>query len=239
MEDGAPGVGPAAHAGHQVVGVAPARLLQELGLDLLADDRLQPGHHIGIGVRAHGGTDDVEGVGGVAAPVADSLVGGVLERLVAGMDRDHGGAEHLHLLDVDPLAADVGLAHVHHAFHVHQRAHRGRGHAVLAGARLGDDAPLAHLPGHEDLPHRVVDLVGPGVVEVFALEPNLRAVALGQAPRPVQRARPPHVVAQQGAVLPPEAFALEDGQIGPLQVFHAFVQDFGDVRASEFAVITF
>ena len=41
---------------------------------------------------------------------------------------------------------------------------------VLSGAGLGDDPPLAHPLGQQRLPEGVVDLVGPGVVEVLALE---------------------------------------------------------------------
>jgi hypothetical protein len=41
---------------------------------------------------------------------------------------------------------------------------------VLAGAGLGDDALLAHALGEQALAEGVVDLVGAGVEEVFALE---------------------------------------------------------------------
>ena len=59
-----------------------------------------------------------------------------------------------------------------------QRADRGRGHAVLAGAGLGDDALLAHALGQQSLTDAVVDLVGAGVQQVLALEVNLRAAQL-------------------------------------------------------------
>src|SRR2546426_1547471 len=48
---------------------------------------------------------------------------------------------------------------------------------MLAGARLGDDAPLAHAPRQQHLPERVVDLVGAGVVQVLALEQHDDAFA--------------------------------------------------------------
>ena len=65
-----------------------------------------------------------------------------------------------------------------------QRRGRGRGHAVLAGARLGHDARLAHLALHEQrLAQRVVDLVRAGVGQIFALEIDLRAAQMfGQPP---------------------------------------------------------
>ena len=49
---------------------------------------------------------------------------------------------------------------------------------MLAGAGLGDDAGLAHALGQHRLTDRVVDLVGAGVVEVFAFEVNLGTALL-------------------------------------------------------------
>ncbi len=46
---------------------------------------------------------------------------------------------------------------------------------MLAGARLGDDALLAHAQGQQTLADGVVDLVGAGVQQVFALEVDLTA----------------------------------------------------------------
>ncbi len=46
---------------------------------------------------------------------------------------------------------------------------------MLAGAGLGDDARLAHAPGEQDLAEHVVDLVRAGVIELVALEIDLRA----------------------------------------------------------------
>ena len=237
--DGPRGVAAAADAGHQVVGIVAALLFLQLHADLLADDRLQARHHVGIRVRPHRRTDDVERVGRMAAPVADGLVGGVLQGHVA---RGHGydpRAQHLHLPDVGLLALDIGLPHVDHARHVHQRADRRRGHTVLPGPRLGDDARLAHPPGDQDLPDGVVDLVGAGVVEVLAFEVDAAAVALAQPACEIERRRPARIVAQQGAVLLAERLAFEHPQVVPPQVFDAFVQDFGDVCAPEASVITF
>ncbi len=55
---------------------------------------------------------------------------------------------------------------------------------------LGDDARLTHALGQQNLAHGVVDLVRTGVVQVFALEINLRATKfLGQAFSKIQRGR--------------------------------------------------
>ena len=84
------------------------------------------------------------------------------------------------------LAAHVLGAHVDDALEAEQRACRGRRHAVLAGAGLGDHARLAHALGEQRLPERVVDLVRAGVGEVLALQPDLAA---RRAPRAAPRGR--------------------------------------------------
>ena len=77
---------------------------------------------------------------------------------------NHTGAQEFHAEDIGRLALDVGLAHIDDARQVEQRADRGGGDAVLAGAGLGDDPGLAHASGQQDLAHAIVDLVGAGVV---------------------------------------------------------------------------
>ena len=69
----------------------------------------------------------------------------------------------------------VLLAHEDHALHAHQRRGGGGRHAVLAGAGLGDQAGFAHLFREQRLTEHVVDLVSAGVVQVLALEVDLRA----------------------------------------------------------------
>ena len=101
----------------------------------------------GNGMRPHHRAEAVmRGFHG-AHPVADGLVDRVAQRSRAAVDRPHLGPQELHAEDVGPLAADVFLAHVDHALETETGAGRGGGHAVLAGAGLGDDAPLAHPPG--------------------------------------------------------------------------------------------
>ena len=80
----------------------------------------------------------------MATPVANGLVAGVFERLVAALYRYHLGSEQAHLLHVRPLTGHVGGAHIDHAGHLHQGADRRRGHAVLTGSRLGHNAGFAH-----------------------------------------------------------------------------------------------
>ena len=110
----------------------------------------------------------------------------------------HLGAEQPHPLHVGALAAHVLGAHVDHALEVQQRARGGGGHAVLAGAGLGDHPALAHPPGQQRLAERVVDLVRAGVQQVLALEVDRRSPAASDSRRrEVERRRAARVVAQQ------------------------------------------
>jgi hypothetical protein len=105
---------------------------------------------------------------------------------------------------------------------------------MLAGAGLGDDPGLAHALGQQDLAEAIVDLVRTGVVELVALEVDLRAAEmLGQPLGEIQRRRPAGVVRVEmiefrpegriGLRLGPFLFQLEDQR-------H---QRFGDEAAAE------
>jgi hypothetical protein len=73
---------------------------------------------------------------------------------------------------------------------------------VLAGTGFGDDARLAHAPRQQGLADGVVDLVRAGVVEVLALEVDLRAADLAAQPcGVVDRAGPADKVLQLVLVL--------------------------------------
>ena len=81
-------------------------------------------------------------------------------------------------------------AHEDDALQPEARADRRRRHAVLARAGLGDDPGLAHAPGQQDLAEHVVDLVRAGVVQLVALEVDLRAAEpLASAARRSRAAR--------------------------------------------------
>ena len=110
-------------------------------------------------MRAGDGADEVIGVVDIGDPVAHRLVHRVLQRAGAGGHRTHFGAQQLHAEHVGLLPLDIGRAHVDGAGQAEQRAHRGGGDAVLAGAGFGDDAGLAHAAGQQDLAHAVVGLV--------------------------------------------------------------------------------
>ena len=179
--DGTGGVAATTYAGDEIVGIVASCLLFELPLDLFADHALHLRHDVGVGVRAHRGTNEVEGILGMAAPVADRFRAGVGECHVSGGHRMHLCAEHLHALHVGMLSLHVGLTHEDLAVHAEECADRGCCHAVLTGAGLSDDAGLTHLTGEEYLSDGVVDLVCSRVVEVLTLEIEPAAIALTHA----------------------------------------------------------
>mmetsp|Transcript_154688 Transcript_154688/g.494651 ORF Transcript_154688/g.494651 Transcript_154688/m.494651 type:complete len:595 (+) Transcript_154688:438-2222(+) len=180
----ADGVGAATDASDDVVrqaarAVGEARvhmgLVEHLSAGLDADDRLQLTHNVREGMGPNGRADDVVCGADVGDPIPHRLVDGILQRLRATLRGHDLGAEHLHAEDVQGLALHVHGTHVDDALQAHERACRGGGHAVLAGARLGNDALLAQLLREQRLAQGVVDLVRAGVCELLTLKPELGA----------------------------------------------------------------
>ena len=161
-------------------------------------------------MRTHGRSQRIVGAVGIGHPIAQRFVDGGAQGSIAARHRHHGGAQQLHAPDVGRLTLDVHRAHVHHAGHAQPRRGGGARDAVLSGAGFGDDALRAQALGEQRLAHRVVDLVGAGVRQVFALQPHLRAPALAQGRRIRQR---------RGAAHPGLELAIELGlKLGAVQV---------------------
>ena len=110
---------------------------------------------------------------------------------------------------------------------------------MLSGARLGNDAPLAHAPGQQHLADGVVYLVCAGVVQVLALQVDAAAVLPGEALGQVEGRGASHVVAQQGVEFLLEVCVVQHPEVGLPQLLHAAVQDFGDVGSAKLSVIAF
>ena len=146
----------------------------------------------------------------------------------------HLGAEHLHAQHVRLLPLDVDRAHVDDAFQPELRAQGRGGDAVHAGAGLGDDARLAHALRQHDLAEHIVHLVRAGVVEVLALEIDLRAAEMrGQALGEIERRRPADIMREMAVHL-----ALEGGiglgrGVGLLQIEDQRHQRLGDEAAAD------
>ncbi len=170
----------------------------------------------------------------LATQSAERLVDGVLERLAAVVDGHDGGAEQAHPRDVEGLALGVLAPHVDDALEPEEGCGGGRCHPVLAGAGLGDDAGLAHALGEQGLAEDVVDLVGPRVVEVLALEDDAGATAvLGEARHLGDDAGPTGVGALEALELADER-GVDDG-LAPdlLELLEGGDQRLGDVASTE------
>src|SRR6185312_12155823 len=119
------------------------------------------------------------------------------------------------------------------------RRHRGGGDAVLARAGLGDDAGLAHALGQQNLAQAIVDLVRAGVIEVFALEINLRSPEmLGEARGEIKRTFAAHIMGEQPVQFLMEGRVLLRRLIGLFQVEQERHQGLGDKAAAEGAEMT-
>mgnify|MGYP003296179642 CR=1 FL=1 len=173
MED-ADRVAAAADAGGDGLG-QPSVFGQHLRARLTADDGIEIADHAGIRIRTCDGADDVEGVAHVGHPVAHRLVERVLERLRARFDGHYVSAEQLHAKYILRLALDVFRSHVHNAVQTKQRTDSRRRHPMLSGSGFSDDARLLHPLGQKPLSDRVIDFMGPGMTEVFALQIDLRS----------------------------------------------------------------
>ena len=131
----------------------------------------------------------------VGDPIAQRLVHGVFQRPGAARHRVHLRLQHMHAGDVRLLALHVRGAHENLARQAEARTNRRHRDAVLARTGLGDDARLAHALGEQDLAEAVVDLVTAGVIELVALQVDLRAAeVLGEALGEIQGARTSGVV---------------------------------------------
>ncbi len=194
-------------------------------------------------VRARDGAEQVVRVLDVGDPVAQGFVDGVLQDLVAKGHLDHFGAEHTHAGHVEGLTAGVDLAHVDAALEAEHGAHGGGGHAVLAGAGLGDHAGLAHALDEQGLAERVVDLVRAGVVQVLTLEEDtgvetgLLFDKCGEARGFGQRARAAHVT-----LLERHEFLVEFGvglglRVHALKLVEGGDEGLGHIAATELAPI--
>ena len=185
---------------------------------------------------ARHGADDVERAVDVRHPVAHRFVQGILERLGAGFDRHDRGPQQLHPEDVGRLPLDILAAHVDNALHAVAGADGGGCDPVLAGAGFGNDALLAHAPREQCLAKAVVDLVRAGVVEIFALEPDLRAAKLvGPAPGMVDRGRAPDEVLELVMKLGEEFGIVAIPVVGQAQFIDRLHQGFSDEDTAKLA----
>src|SRR5579883_28822 len=226
------GVASAADAGEDRIRQT-ALALEDLPARFIADDAVKIANHHGVGVRAERGAEQVMRAVDVGDPIAHSFADGILEGAAAGSDADNFRAQHAHAEDVQALAAHVFLAHVDDALESEKRADGGGGDAVLSRAGFGDDALLAHAAGEQRLAQAVVDLVGAGVEQVFALDVDCRATRhLGEAFGVIERRGAAGVVGEQVLQFGLKFRILARGEVGLLEFFERGHQDLGNVAAT-------
>src|SRR5262249_28045278 len=93
---------------------------------------------------------------------------------------------------------------------------------------------LAHALRQHDLAEHVVHLVGAGVVELLALEIDLRAAAMrGQPLGEIERRRPAHIGGEMAVHLPLEFRIRLGGRVGLLQIEDQRHQRLGDEAPAE------
>ena len=162
-------------------------------------------------------------------PIAHGFVHGVFQGFVARFHRFNFRPQQRHTHDVGPLAGDILCAHIDGAGQIKQRAHRGGGHAVLAGPCFRNNAALAHALGQQDLAQTVVDFVGAGVIQFVPFKINLRpAQIIGDAFGMPQRAGPPHIVTKQQAELALKLIIILDLRIGRIDLVNQRHQKLGN-----------
>ena len=107
---------------------------------------------------------------------------------------------------------------------------------MLTGSGFGDDSFLAHSLSQQNLTHRVVDLVGAGVVEVFAFEINSGSAAVfGQSLSKVERVWATNKGRQQLVEIGQEFRILLSLFVLSGQFFQSVHERFGHESPAEFA----
>src|SRR6185312_888068 len=214
------------------------RFFLQLSAYLFADDALKTRYHVRVGMRAYYAADDIVGVQRMIDPIADGLIGCILERLAAAGGGYHLRSQHLHPGHVRRLAFDIFFSHIDDALHAFQRTHSGSGYAVLSRTRFGND-PLFSQPARQQyLPHRIIDLVRPGMIQVLAFQEQL-CIVFGAHPRgKIQRRRSADIVLQQRTIFFLKRSLMNDLQVARTQFLYIGIEHLRYKGPSVPAVIT-
>ena len=173
----------------------PPGELDELLSCLATNHRLELTHHERVGMWAQHRAEQVVGVIDVRHPVAHRLVDRILQRAASSIDSRDRRPQQVHTKHVEGLSAHVFGPHVDDALQTEQRARRRRRDPMLTSARFRDDSGLAHPDRQQGLAQRVVDLVGPGMREVFPFEEQPRTADIRRKPlRLPHRCRSAHIL---------------------------------------------
>ncbi|KAI9915844.1 hypothetical protein PsorP6_007563 [Peronosclerospora sorghi] len=227
------GIAPAADTGDNRIGQS-SPLVVQLGFDFASNDALKVAHERRKRVRTNGRPNNVVRRLDVRDPVPNRFVHGILKRLGPARDDNHFCSQHLHAKDIERRALRIDISHVHDTVETEQGTRRGRGHTMLPRARLCNNARLAQPLGQHGLLQRIVNLVGARVVQVLALEPNLRALRMLREPTGVgQRRLTANIVPTQLLELLPKARVLRRLHVRVNAVMMRLNERLGDKTATK------
>src|SRR5947209_10956864 len=151
-------VGSTADAGNHSGGQPPFSF-QDLRARLTSYNGVEIPHHGGIRMSAQHASQQIMRGTDIGDPVAHGLIDCIFERARAGFNSTHLRAQQSHAKNIQFLAAHVLNAHIDHAVKTKQRANCCRGHSMLSGASLSNDALLVHTLPQQRLYQPVIDLV--------------------------------------------------------------------------------
>jgi hypothetical protein len=127
-------------------------------------------------VRSDRASNEIIGIFRTRRPLAQRLVGGIFERLGTGIDATYRRTQESHRAHVRRLALYVANAHKDLDRQSKSCTDGRGGDAVLTRARFGDDARFTKPARQQSLTNGIVDFVRAGVIAIFALENDRRAV---------------------------------------------------------------
>ena len=224
-------IGAAADTGDERVRQSAGRF-QTLLPGFPADYRLQVPDQYRIWMRPGHGADNIERIVHVAYPVPHGFIHGILESLRTGSDFFNHGSQQFHPEYVHGLAPYIFGAHIDDTLEAKPGGNRGSGHAVLACAGFSNDAGFPHPLRQQGLAHRVIDLMGAGMIQVLALQVDLGAGQLAAPPvRVIQGRRPAHESFKVTVELCQEVLILNVLLIGAGQLVQGFNQGLSDKPA--------
>ena len=236
MIDGTGSIASSAYAGHQIVGPVTSCLLLQLVFDLTTDDTLQTSHQFGVRVRTHCTSYYIKGILGMTTPVANGLVGSILQSLIATLNWINLCTEHAHAFHIHMLALYIQGSHIYSAGHVHKSTYRGSGHTMLTSTCLSYNTCFTHPLCQQNLPYGIVYLMSTSMVEVLTLEVQFATVFLAHAFSQIQWAGTTYIVAQQLMIFLYEIIAFYYILICQSEILHSLVKNLRDIGSTEFSV---
>jgi len=102
-------------------------------------------------MRSHNAAQNIVGIFNTFRPYAQRFVYCILQGTGAAGYRHNLRTQKLHAEHVERLTLAVLLAHVHNAFHVHQRRYGSSRNTVLACACFSNNTLFAHLLRQQNL----------------------------------------------------------------------------------------